>query len=84
MPVPGFWNRRLFHAAMVWIGCPEWWTVDLDDSKTPLKIFYWGPKGYRARPDSDGFHFSQVLKKHFRLRITKGLLGHPKFEVDRR
>ncbi|HET6252361.1 MAG TPA: hypothetical protein VFE47_32035 [Tepidisphaeraceae bacterium] len=85
MPIPGsLSNRRLFDAAMLSVGPREWWQVDVKDLRAPLKILNCGREGFYARRESDGFCFSEVMKRFVRLKVKDGRLGLPKFSVEER
>ncbi len=63
-------------------GIPEYWLIDARGDEIEFTIFRHAPKGYEAQPVKNGWQFSPVFGRHFRLKRTKNRLGGWRYQLE--
>ncbi len=63
-------------------GVPEYWLIDVRDSKLDFTILIHDPDGYRPAPVKAGWQKSQVFGKQFRLIRFSDRRGRPAFRLE--
>lgn len=63
--------RKAYHRA----GIREYWLIDARGDKLSFQILHWRKNGYVAAPDQDGWQFSKVFQRFFRLIRSRNRRG---------
>lgn len=63
-------------------GIPEYWLIDARGDKLQFTIYRLQESAYVAQPSKNGWIWSPVFSKHFRLRRSKDRIGGWRYQLD--
>lgn len=65
-------------------GIPEYWLIDArdEDEEVDFHLFVWKPEGYTLADEQDGWRFSPVFDKWFKLTRGVNRVGGAKYDLQ--
>lgn len=72
--------QEKYHAADI----REYWLIDARDDSEPIdfKLQVWSPRSYDPAAEKDGWQFSNVFGRWFKLTRCEGRLGHWRYDLQ--
>ncbi len=70
--------KEAYHRA----GIPEYWLIDARSDEIAFQILHWRKSGYAASAQRDGWQYSRVFGREFRLERTKGKRGLWRYRLN--
>lgn len=69
---------KRYHRARI----AEYWLIDARSDDVQFIIYVWSAKAYTAQPNKNGWQWSPVFGRHFRLRRSKDRIGGWQFQLE--
>ena len=70
--------RKAYHKARI----REYWLIDARGKDIDFRVLHWRKSGYAAAPDKDGWLFSQVFERFFRLTRQRDRRGAWRYRLE--